>query len=104
MPAPIPQRPDSSHSLSRPFTRILRLLLTISLLTVPLAAQTEQEAKRKADRLNIEALQLAQEGTKESLEQAISKLLIAGPLYRAVGDTVDEATTLLAIGYISNSL
>lgn len=104
MRAPNLQRADASHSVCNHIRCTLLLLSTLFLLTAPLVAQTEQEAKRKADRLNIEALQLAQEGTKESLEQALSKLLIASPLYHAAGDTVDEATTLLAIGYIYNSL
>jgi tetratricopeptide (TPR) repeat protein len=49
-------------------------------------------------------MQLYQQGTAESLRQAITKFEEALPLYRAVGDRRKEAVTLVYIGYIYNAL
>jgi CHAT domain-containing protein/Tfp pilus assembly protein PilF len=81
-------------------------LLSIVLNAVPLlAAQKTQSDKRAvAVRLAAEAMQLVKEGTKESLEQAISKLLAAAPLYRAVADKGQEADTLNSVGTLYSNL
>jgi CHAT domain-containing protein/tetratricopeptide (TPR) repeat protein len=64
--------------------------------------QTQQHAA--ADRLAAEAVQLANEGTKESLEQAVSKFLAAAPLYHAANDKANEADTLNSIGTLYSNL
>jgi CHAT domain-containing protein/tetratricopeptide (TPR) repeat protein len=81
-------------------------LLSFVLNAVPLlAAQKTQNDKRAtADRLAAEAMQLIKEGTKEALEQAISKLLAAAPLYRAVADKGQEADTLNSVGTLYSNL
>ncbi len=58
----------------------------------------------EADRLFEEAYQLFQQGTAESLQQAIPKFEQAAILYRQAGDKGLEALSLLAVGYIYNSL
>ncbi len=58
----------------------------------------------EADRLFEEAYQLFQQGTAESLQQAIPKFEQAAILYRQAGDKGLEALSLLAVGYIYSSL
>ncbi|WP_016952409.1 tetratricopeptide repeat protein [Anabaena sp. PCC 7108] len=96
----------------------LTMLLTAVLLVDSVAAMprgtglqiaqqqgTQQEAMlAKAKKLFQEGRQLYQQGTKESLLQAINKWEEALPLYRAVGDRRGEATTLLGIGSVYSSL
>lgn len=85
--------------------RSLLLLLTFSLLAGTLAAQTEQETKRAtAGKLFNEGERLVNEGTKESLEEAIRKFTGALPLYHAVGDRAGEAVTLNNIGALYEKL
>jgi tetratricopeptide (TPR) repeat protein len=68
-------------------------------------AATEQDATRAAaERAIQEGLQLYQQGTAESLRQAIAKWEEALPLYRATGDKAGEAVTLLGIGRVYNDL
>ncbi|MBD1931978.1 MULTISPECIES: CHAT domain-containing protein [Cyanophyceae] len=68
-------------------------------------ATTEQEATRvAAERAFQEGFQLYEQGTAESLRQAITKLNDALPLYQAVGDKKGEAVTLLVIGKIYDDL
>ncbi|HEX8068309.1 MAG TPA: CHAT domain-containing protein [Pyrinomonadaceae bacterium] len=85
--------------------RVLLLLLTFSLLTGPLAAQTDAETKRAAaQQLINEGVQLRAVGTKEALEATIGKFTAALPLYRALGDTAHEAVTLGNIGVLYYTL
>ena len=90
------------------------LLLSESLAAAPrrmgasLAQQpaaTSQDATRgAAQRLMNEGFQLIQQGTAESLRQAIAKFEEAFPLYRAVGDKAGEAVTLNNIGSSYNAI
>ncbi|HBB33833.1 MAG TPA: tetratricopeptide repeat protein, partial [Cyanobacteria bacterium UBA9273] len=66
---------------------------------------TQQDAtKAVAEQLFQEGVQLFQQGTAESLRQAIGKFEEALPLYNAVGDRRSEAVTLGYMGYIYNAL
>jgi CHAT domain-containing protein/tetratricopeptide (TPR) repeat protein len=66
---------------------------------------TPQEAMLpKAEKLFQEGMQLYQQGTKESLLQAINKWEQALPILRAVGERGGEATTLAFIGKVYDSL
>jgi CHAT domain-containing protein len=68
-------------------------------------AATEQESTRAAAaRVFQEGYQLYQQGTAESLRQAIAKLNEALPLYWAVGDRRQEALILNQIGLIYSVL
>ncbi len=68
-------------------------------------AATEQDATRAAaKRVFDEGEQLRKQGTAESLRQAIAKWEEALPLYRAVGDKLGEAVTLLGIGRVYDAL
>lgn len=96
-------------NLSNAPRRVLRcgllLLLTLSLPAGTLVAQTGGEAKKAAaDKLRDEAMQLFNEGTKTSLEQAAAKLVTAAALYHDAADTVDEAVTLNNIGLAHRTL
>jgi CHAT domain-containing protein/Flp pilus assembly protein TadD len=93
-----------SHLASRFICCSLQVLLTVTLLAAPIAAQTNQAPKQSADRLMNEAEQLLSDGRKESLEQARDKLLAAIPLFHAASDGDDEATALANVGYICNDL
>ncbi|MEQ8753335.1 MAG: CHAT domain-containing protein [Coleofasciculus sp. G1-WW12-02] len=59
-------------------------------------AQTDKRAE--AERLYEEGLQLFQQGTAKSLQQAIEKWETALPLWREVGDRSKEALINLALG------
>ncbi len=99
------QSARSSYSASHFIRRSFLLLLTITLLPGTLAAQTAQTAQQAAaERLATAAAQLFDEGTKESLEQALSKFLEAAPLFHAAGDTVNEATMCNNIGVVYSKL
>jgi CHAT domain-containing protein/Flp pilus assembly protein TadD len=77
------------------------------------AATLEQMAPRiaqqpansdAAEQVYQEAFQLYQQGTAESLRQAIPKFEQAAILYRQVGEKSSEARSLAYIGYIYDSL
>jgi CHAT domain-containing protein len=105
LPARFAASTVSSDMLRHPCRRSLLLLLALSLLTGTLAAQSDQEAKKAAaDKLYAEAVQLFKESAKDSLEQAIGKLLAAIQLYHDARDTDDEADTLRNIGLIYDGL
>jgi len=72
----------------------LKLCLTILLLSGPILSQTNSTTPQTADRLNAEANRLYREGTKDSLEQAIQKLLEAAAIYHSSGDATHEAGAL----------
>ena len=90
------------------------LLLSESVAAIPAGigvrisqqpAATSQDATRAAaKRAYQEGLQLYQQGTAESLRQAITKWEEALPLYRAVGDSRLEAVTLNNIGLVYDAL
>ncbi|BAZ31025.1 TPR domain protein [Cylindrospermum sp. NIES-4074] len=66
---------------------------------------TSQNATRAAaGRLNKEAFELFQQGTAESLQQAIVKWQEALKLWQQVDDKSRQATTLLALGSVYDSL
>jgi CHAT domain-containing protein len=74
--------------------RALKLCLAILLLAVPIAAQSNPSTSQTADRLYAEANRLYREGTKDSLEQAIQKLMEAAAIYHSSGDATHEAGAL----------
>src|SRR5678815_4096888 len=59
-----------------------------------IAAQSNPPTPQTADRLYAEANRLYREGTKDSLEQAIQKLLEAAAIYHSGGDATHEAGAL----------
>ncbi len=68
-------------------------------------AATEQNTTRAAAEQALqEGVELFQQGTAESLRQAIGKWEEALPLYRAVGDKKAEAVTLLGIGAVYDAI
>ncbi len=73
-----------------------------SQLTPIILAQNSSNSE--ADRLSNEGLQLFQQGTAESLRQALEKWQAARELYRAAGDKGNEAVTLLGMGRINDLL
>ena len=72
--------------------------------TVVKIAQSSVKTKENAERLFEEGMTLYQEGSAESLRQAIQKWQEARLLYQAVGDRRMEATTLSNIGRVYNAL
>jgi tetratricopeptide (TPR) repeat protein len=82
----------------------------------PLAQQPETAApegtRSAAERAFAQGMELYQQGTAESLQQAIEKWEVALPLWREVGDSPEErlrqrfqeALTLTWIGYAYNAL
>ena len=79
--------------------------------TVVKIAQSSVKTKENAERLFEEGMTLYQEGSAESLRQAIQKWQEARLLYRAVGDSEalrrnrgGEATTLNNIGAVYSDL
>ncbi len=64
----------------------------------------QNSSNSEADRLLNEGVQLFQQGTAESLRQAIEKLQAAREIYRAAGDRTMETATLIGIGRIYSSL
>lgn len=78
---------------------LLLPLLTLPLLVGSIGARTNQATQNPvADRLYADANRLFAVGTKESLEQAIVKLLEAARLYHAAGDLPHEAASLSNVG------
>jgi tetratricopeptide (TPR) repeat protein len=67
-------------------------------------AQSPAATKENAERLFEEGDTLYQQGSAQSLEQAIQKWQEARLLYRAVGDRRGEATTLSNIGLVYSDL
>ncbi|MFN7201387.1 MAG: tetratricopeptide repeat protein, partial [Aphanizomenon sp.] len=67
-------------------------------------AQSPGATKENAERLFEEGMTLYQQGSAESLRQAIQKWQEARLLYRAVGDRRGEATTLNNIGAVYDAL
>jgi CHAT domain-containing protein/tetratricopeptide (TPR) repeat protein len=65
---------------------------------------SDEATRAAAERALQEGAQLYQQGTAESLRQAITKFEEALPLYRAVGDRQSEAVILNNIGYIYSAL
>ena len=68
------------------------------------AATSQDTTRAAAVRVFQEGMQLYQQGTAESLQQAIAKFEEALPLYRAVGDKVWEGVTLSNIGRVYDAL
>ena len=67
-------------------------------------AQSPAATKENAERLLEEGQALYQQGSAESLRQAIQKWQEARLLYRAVGDPYGEANTLNNIGRVYSDL
>lgn len=81
------------------FSRVLLPLLALALLAGTLNAQGDQEAKRAAAKqLLNDGMRLRAEGSRESLEAAISKFEQAQPIFHSLNDTLSEALVVLAIG------
>jgi hypothetical protein len=72
------------------------------IITPQLVAQTNPQTQ--AQQLFDEGMQLFNQGTAESLQQAIVKWEAALPLWREVGDKASEAVTLLGIGRVYDAL
>jgi tetratricopeptide (TPR) repeat protein len=68
------------------------------------AATSQYATRAAAERAFQEGMQLYEQGTAESLRQAIAKWEEALPLYRATGDKATEAVTLTSIGAVYDSL
>ena len=91
-------------------TTIISVLLLISpaieIIHKPpiVQAQTTEERNAEADQLYQQALQLFQQSTTESLQQAIAKLKQALPLYQQLGDKSKEVLTYLGLGLIHDRL
>jgi CHAT domain-containing protein/tetratricopeptide (TPR) repeat protein len=87
--------------------KIVRCLCLFSFLlcaAVGVATRGQDDKRAAAERLSSEAEQLAKQGTKEALEQAVSKYLTAIPLYKAAGDKVGEADALNNLGSLYSYL
>ena len=67
-------------------------------------AQSPAATKENAERLLEEGKALYQQGSAESLRQAIQKLQEARLLYRAVGDRSGESVTFIGIGAVYDAL
>jgi tetratricopeptide (TPR) repeat protein len=67
-------------------------------------AQSSTATRDNAERLFNEGMKLYQQGTADSLRQAIKKWEEALPLYRMVNDRRGEATTLNNIGFVYDDL
>jgi tetratricopeptide (TPR) repeat protein len=67
-------------------------------------AQSSTATRDNAERLFNEGMKLYQQGTADSLRQAIKKWEEALPLYRMVNDRGGEATTLNNIGLVYDAL
>ncbi len=64
----------------------------------------QTDTRTQAQQLLAEGMQLFQQGTAESLQQAITKWETAVPLWREVGDKSKEALTLVWIGFVYDNL
>jgi CHAT domain-containing protein/Flp pilus assembly protein TadD len=89
---------DLAYLYHRRILCTLLLCLTIALPVNPLAAQTNQAGQAPTDRLYDEANRLFREGSRESLEQAVAKLLEAASIYHAAGDATHEMGALSNVG------
>ncbi|MFM5947112.1 MAG: tetratricopeptide repeat protein, partial [Dolichospermum sp.] len=67
-------------------------------------AQSSTATRDNAERLFNEGMKLYQQGTADSLRQAIKKWEEALPLYRVVNDQKEEAKTLLGLGFVYDAL
>ncbi len=67
-------------------------------------AQSPAATKENAERLFKEGMKLYQQGSAESLRQAIQKWQEALSLYRVVNDKKNEAKTLVGIGFVYSAL
>ena len=99
----------TASSLNQPCRLICRgllVLLTLSLLLAgTLTAQSDPATKRaEALKLVNEGQQLYQDGSKDSLKQAILKFEQARPLFHSTNDVLYEATTLNNIGLVYDSI
>jgi len=87
---------------------IVRAIETNGNTVVQMAQQPEATStepnRAAAERVFKEGKRLYQQGTAESLRQAITKWEEALPLWRSIGDRKWEATTLNNIGAVYNSL
>ncbi|MBD2498791.1 CHAT domain-containing tetratricopeptide repeat protein [Nostoc sp. FACHB-280] len=74
--------------------------------TLQIAQQpTQLDATRAAaEKALSEGFELYQQGTAESLQQALEKLQIALPLWQKLGDKSNEALTLVWLGFVYNTL
>ncbi|WP_214558813.1 tetratricopeptide repeat protein, partial [Planktothrix agardhii] len=71
---------------------------------LPQTLIAQNSSNPQADKLLQEGLELFQQGTAESLRQALEKWQAARQLYHAAGDKGTEAVTLLLIGRINDDL
>lgn len=95
-----PQRSHTLYLVSCLIRCALLLLLTFSLPAAPLSAQIDRaETRATAERLLNEGVQLRDEGSKESLQQALQKFAEAQPLFHSLNDDSREALTFLGIGF-----
>ncbi|NEP12623.1 MAG: tetratricopeptide repeat protein [Symploca sp. SIO2C1] len=67
-------------------------------------ATLQNPNRAAAEQVFAEGMQLYQQGTAESLQQAIAKLEESLPLWRVVGDKAEEGKTLNLIGSIYSNL
>ena len=65
---------------------------------------TQYATRAAAEQALLEGMQLYEQGTVESLRQAIAKWEEALPLFRTTGDKATEAFTLLGIGRVYDAL
>ncbi|CCI19165.1 conserved exported hypothetical protein [Microcystis aeruginosa PCC 9807] len=92
-------------------TLLLLLASGVSILPIsqpgivpPVQAQTNETKKAEAERLFNEGMQLVQQGTAESYQQAITKWEQALPLWRNLGDKAQEALINLQLGRVYSRL
>jgi CHAT domain-containing protein/tetratricopeptide (TPR) repeat protein len=92
-------------------TLLLLLASGVSILPIsqpgivpPVQAQTNETKKAEAERLFNEGMQLFQQGTAESYQQAITKWEQALPIYQSLKDREGEATTLNNTGLVYRKL
>ncbi|WP_079680335.1 CHAT domain-containing protein [Planktothrix sp. PCC 11201] len=71
---------------------------------LPQTLIAQNSSNPEADRLYQEGIELFQQGTAESLQQAIPKFEQAAILYRQAGDKRSQAVSLVYVGYIYKSL
>jgi tetratricopeptide (TPR) repeat protein len=88
----------------RNFAVFISVLLLSSIVATPGRMGISLAQQPAAHRIFQEGWQLYQQGTAESLRQAIAKWEEALPLYRAVGDKKQEAVTLNNIGGVYDAL
>ena len=97
------KRPTRSNRLM--FQRSLVLLVTIIVSTGPIAAQDSRKTQEEAaTRLMAEGLQLATEGSPETLTKAINKFESARTLLQPLNLPLAEGAVLCALGTVYNLL